>query len=245
MGGWEMRMVWNRQTVEWFRHASDYTGYNRALGEILRAHIPTGTTLCDVGCGAGLIDIELAAHCRHITCVDIDPCAVEAVAGEAARRGIANLAPLCRDGAELEGEWDTVLALFHGGNCCMQRYFPHARQRLMVAAYQQLRGSFGPAHRKREKHFGAARVQESLEEMGVAYTVEHHALEYGQPFGSWEEAQRFVAACCQPMEGWELDDYLRTHLQPTGRTDFPYYLPKTKEFSLFIIQREENLGVCP
>lgn len=240
-----MRIVWNRQTVDWFRHASEYTGYNRALGKILRAHIPPHTTLCDVGCGAGLIDMELASHCRHITCVDIAPGAVEAVTEEAAGRGIANLTPLCLDGAELKGAWDTVLALFHGGSCCMQRYFSHARQRMILAVYDQQRGSFGPAHRKRVKRHGAAQVQASLDELGVVYTVEHHALEYGQPFCSWEEGQAFVRAYCQPMEEWELEEYLKAQLLPTGREDFPYYLPKTKRFSLFIIEKEKNLGVCP
>lgn len=240
-----VRIVWNRQTVDWFRRASQYTGYNRALGVILRAHIPAGTTLCDVGCGAGLIDLELASHCGHITCVDIAPGAVEAVRQEATARGIANLTALCRDGAELEGEWDTVLALFHGGSCAMQRYFPHARQRLILGVYDHPRGSFGPAHRKRLKQNGAAQVQAALDEMGVVYTVERHALEHGQPLRSWEEAQAFVQAYCQPMEGWELEEYLQAHLRSTGRDDFPYYLPKTKAFSLFVVPREGNQGVCP
>lgn len=240
-----MGIVWNRQTVDWVRHASEYTGYNRALGEILRVHIPAGTTLCDVGCGAGLIDLELAPHCECITCVDIAPGAVAAVQEEAVARGISNLTPLCQDGAALEGEWDTVMALFHGGSCGVQRYFPHARQRLILGVYQHPRGSFGPAHRKRVKHHGAAQVRASLDEMGVVYTVEHHALEYGQPLRSWEEAQTFVQAYCQPMEAWELEEYLHTHLCPTDRADFPYYLPKTKEFSLFVVPRVGNEGVCP
>lgn len=240
-----MRIIWNRQTVDWFRRASEYTGYNRALGEILRTHISSGTTLCDVGCGAGLIDMELASHCRHITCVDIAPGAVEAVKEEAAARGIANLTALCQDGAELDGEWDTVLALFHGGSCGMGRYFPHARQQLILAVYDHPRGSFGPVHRKRVKHHGAAQVQASLDEMGVVYTVGHYALEYGQPLRSLEEAQTFVQAYCQPMEKWELEEYLHAHLRPTGRAEVPYYLPKTKEFSLFVVPRAENEGVCP
>lgn len=240
-----MRIVWNRQTVDWFRHASEYTGYNRALREILCAHIPPDTTLCDVGCGAGLIDMELASHCRHITCVDVDACAVEAVKEEATRRNVSNITPICQDGAKLVGEWDTVLALFHGGSCWMQHYFSHARQRMILAVYDQCRGSFGPAHRKREKHHGAAQVQATLDKTGVVYTVEHHALEYGQPLKSREEARAFVGAYCQPMEEWELEDYLKTHLCPTGREDFPYYLPKTKRFSLFVIEKEKNLGVYP
>ena len=240
-----MGIVWNRQTVDWFRHASEYTRYNRALGEILRVHIPAGTTLCDVGCGAGLIDLELAPHCECITCVDIAPGAVAAVQEEAVARGISNLTPLCQDGAALEGEWDTVMALFHGGSCGVQRYFPHARQRLILAVYQHPRGSFGPVHRKRVKHHGADQVQAALDEMGVVYTVEHHALEYGQPLRSWEEAQTFVQAYCQPMEAWELEEYLHTHLRTTDKADFPYYLPKTKEFSLFVVPRVGNEGVCP
>ena len=55
-----MKIVWNEQSVQWFRRASDYTGYSRNLAKLLLEDLPQGGTLCDMGCGSALVDFELA-----------------------------------------------------------------------------------------------------------------------------------------------------------------------------------------
>lgn len=111
-----MHIQWNRQTVRWFENAAEYTGYPKKLAQLLKKYIPEGETLCDLGCGAGLVDFALADHCSAITCVDISPDAVEHVRRKTAARGLENVSALCMDASELTGSWDTVMAIFFGGN---------------------------------------------------------------------------------------------------------------------------------
>lgn len=39
-----MKIVWNEQSFNWFSRASEYTGYNRALADILLKHLPCAVT---------------------------------------------------------------------------------------------------------------------------------------------------------------------------------------------------------
>ena len=235
-----MRIVWNEQSLRWFREASEYTGYNRALAKILLRHIPERTTLCDLGCGAGLIDLELAPYFQEIICVDIARSAISALTEWAVEQNAPNVTPICADATELTGQWDTVLALFHGGGEFLTKYLPLADKRLILTTYLERKGDFGPKERKAPKRFAAAEVEGRLKAAGVRYTLEDHALEYGQPFRTCRAAEIFVRAYTQPMTQGELDAYLESALRETGREDFPYYLPKMKRFALFVISRKEN-----
>lgn len=235
-----MRIVWNEQSVQWFRDASEYTGYNRELAKILLKYIPLRTTLCDVGCGAGLIDFELAPFFHEITCVDIASPAIASIQDYALAHKISNVLPVCKDAEQMTGQWDTVIALFHGGPVCLTKYFPMAWDRLILATYLERKGEFGPKNKKVPKRFDVAEARMLLDGLGVNYTMETHSLEYGQPFRAYRDAACFVQAYSQPMTKEEMKEYLRDHLQETGREDFPYYLPKKKNFGLFVIRRDEN-----
>lgn len=235
-----MRIIWNEQSIGWFRSASAYTGYNDKLSQLLLAHIPCRESLCDIGCGAGLIDLALAPFIDRITCVDISPEAVCAVAQSARQQGFGNIDAVCADAGTLQGRWDTVLALFFGRYEQIPRYLPLAKERMIVAVHEQSKGCFGPAQRKREKCTDAGRVQTFLEERGIRFHTEPVELEYGQPLRNPADAAAFVQAYCAPMPQAELDAYLQDNLIPTGREDFPLYLPKRKRLRLFVIRRDEN-----
>lgn len=235
-----MKLVWNEQTVRWCRSASAYTGYYEKLAELLLRHIPCRDTLCDIGCGAGLIDLELSPHIGQITCVDISAEAVNAVEESVRQRGIGNVSAVCADALDLQGQWETVIALFFGGYDLVKKYLPLTKDRLILAVHEESRGSFGPAGRKAHKCSDVKTVQAFLKSQGICYHLERGALEYGQPFVDRAEAETFVKAYSTPMPQEELDAYLEAHLVHTGREDFPLYLPKLKRFGLFILRRDEN-----
>ena len=226
--------VWDEQRIRWLHDASVYTGYDRRLAALLLAHIPRRTSLCDVGCGAGLVDAELAPYFREVTCVDRSAEAVAATDALLRARGVRGVTTLCADARSLSGRWDTVLALFHGGAEAL-RYLPLARDRLVLAVRTERRGSFGPPERKRVKDFAASDAEELLRRRGVRYTRTDCALEHGQPLRSYRDAEAFVRAYSEPLPRCELDAYLRASLRETGRSDFPFYLPKEKKFALFIV----------
>lgn len=235
-----MHIKWNDQSRKWFENASEYTGYNKLLAEKLKKYIPCGGSLCDIGCGAGLFDYEMAEHCSSITCVDISPEAIAQVKDGAAARGIGNISALCADAATLDGTWDTVTALFFGGSQFFEKYFPLARERLIILTHAERKGKFGPEGHQVMKCSDIASTKEYLEGLGLKYTHEYAALEYGQPLSDMDEARAFVRAYSRPMSDETLEAYLAEKLEKTGNAKWPYYLPNLKEFGIFVIRRDEN-----
>lgn len=235
-----MMIVWNERSIRWFRNASKYTGYNKKLADILLQLIPSRKSLCDMGCGAGLIDFELAAHIEQITCMDISQQAIHAVEQQARKLGLANITAHCMDASKAEGQWETVMALFHGGKEVFSKYFRLAQDQLILGTHGSLTGSFGPEGHKVMKCFDTNGVRDYLDSLGVKYHLQELELEYGQPLTDWQDAQEFVSAYTLPMEKSELDAYLEERLEKTDDERFPYYLPKKRAMGLFVIRREEN-----
>lgn len=235
-----MVIVWNEQSVRWFRNASEYTGYNEKLARILLEHIPSRKTLCDMGCGAAQTDFELASYIEQITCIDISSVAIDAVARQIQEQDIANMSAHCMDAAKAEGEWETVLALFHGGGDVVEKYLPRAKDQLILVTHGSLAGGFGPEGRQTAKCFDAGGIRAYLDERGVKYHLQTEQLEFGQPFTDLDDARAFVKAYTRPMTDSELEAYLREKLEHTGKEKFPYYLPKKKNLGIFVIRRSEN-----
>ena len=71
-----MRMNWNDTTIKSFVSASEYTGFHEELANQIRPYIKNSKTLCDIGCGLGLIDMHLSKDLDYITCVDINENAI-------------------------------------------------------------------------------------------------------------------------------------------------------------------------
>ena len=239
-----MKIVWNEQSVRWFRDASEYTGYHKKLAKILLEYIPSRTSLCDLGCGTGLIDMELAPYFKQITCVDISDQAITAVRQQARELGRNNISAVCKDAAELEGEWETVTTLFFGGNDVFLNYFPMVRDQMILVVHGAREGNFGPAGHKVSKKFDVKSVKEQLNQQGIKYSLREMELEYGQPLRSLEDAEAFATAYSMPMDKARLDVYLRECLKETGDDRFPYYLPNKKKLGIFVIRRNENMDVC-
>lgn len=154
--------MWNEQSVRWFRSASEHTRYNQKLAQLLLKYIPVGGSLCDIGCGAGLIDMELSPFFEEITCADISEAAIHAMEQIARERNIQNIKALCADAAGLKDRWDTVIALFFGGYDFLGKYYPLARERLILAVHSQPKGRFGPEGHKVPKCSDTAAVKTLL-----------------------------------------------------------------------------------
>jgi len=229
-----MKIVWSEQSIRWFQRASDYTGYSRELAKLLLEALPRGGTLCDMGCGSALIDYELAPRFREITCVDISDTVIRSVQEEVARRGIANITAVASDGRAVDGLWDAVIALFHDGSDLFERYFDKARDTLILATH-----SARIPCSEEDKCYDVPSTKQHLDSLGINYTVQEYALEYGQPLTDMEEARAFVRAYSSTDDA-EQAAYLARALQPTGREDFPYYLPKTRRLGIFVIRKRDN-----
>ena len=231
-----MLITWNDKTLDWFRSASEFTGFHKKLAELLLPHIETGGTLCDVGCGIGLIDFELCKKVKSITCVDIDPEAIRLCSSEIARRGITNIKPLLSDAKELAGTWDTVISVFHGTTeALVDFYVKRARKKVVAVTHTEGLGNFGPRAYKSAKCTTAITAAELLGGRGIKYTHISSALEYGQPFRELENAWEFVEAYSKNAPGEAIEEYLSENLVETRDLEYPLYLPNVKNFGIFII----------
>lgn len=236
-----MKIQWNTQTIQWFQDASNYTGYNRNLARLLMSHIPHRNTICDMGCGAGLIDFELARHFASVTCVDISPEAISSIENRITKEQIGNMSAHCMDGTLFTGSFDTVIALFHGGPNVFDHYYPLAKDQLIIVTHLGKCGTFSPEKHRKAHNYGVPKTKEHLDELGIRYTYLEQSFEYGQPFSSFEDAMAFMDAYGAPgMTREEKTENLNTRLEKTDREDYPYFLPNKKEMGIFIINRQDN-----
>lgn len=236
-----MKIVWNKNTIRWFSEASEYTGYNRALSKILMEQIPHRGTICDMGCGAALIDYELAPHFEQITCVDISGEAIASVEKNIAEKNLSNMTAICTDGTTFSGSFDTVIALFHGGPNIYNNYYHLAKEQLIIVTHLGKCGTFSPKKHQKKHEFGVDRTKEHLDKLGVKYEYMEHSLEYGQPFHTFEDAQAFMDVYSAPgMTTEEKRAHLEDRLVKTGEVEYPYYMPNKKEMGIFIINKKEN-----
>lgn len=80
--------------------------------------------------------------------------------------------------------------------------------------------------------FTAADSEDTLRHLGLSYRMERFSLEFGQPFRSLEDAQRFFrlydrsGAVEPPLH----------RLVPGPGPEFPYYLPNRKELCLLAVE---------
>ncbi len=231
-----MRFTWNEKTVGWLVQAADYTGFYGRLAGMLLPYIRVRGTLCDMGCGVALTDIALAGEIGRITCVDVDDAVLSAAKREAAARGAENLTFLRSEGLSAEGRWDTVIAVFHGG---MERfcapYLMKANDRLLVVTHRAAAGGDS-----RSCPNVTEKTAEWLDANGWRYTRQDAALEFGQPHRSVKEAMESAAAFHPELPADELYGRVMASLQATGRSDYPYYTPKTRRFAIFALSREDN-----
>ncbi len=203
--------------------------------------MPGRASLLDLGCGVGLIDIAVADEFSRITCVDRDDQALRLLEADLAARNISNIKTWHANAADVRGQWDTVLMVFFGH---LEEQLRHAlslcRHNIIAVIHGDAQGTLGPKDYHPPKCGTVSGTRQALHALGARYAVQEHALEYGQPFASREEAIAFVRAYSKNPPDMAVADYLDARLTETGRADFPYYLPNLKRFGIFVIGREQN-----
>ncbi len=234
-----MPLNWDDPRIaRWLRDAAQYTRYNLRLSQMILRFAPDGGTLCSLGCGIGLTELELAERFERVTCVDRSAVAIAFLRDEAQRRGTVNLDCRVCDDHTLAGSWDTVLAILHGsGDDFSGGYLALARHRLIAVTHAPPSPELPPEKLHLRSLNNADTVSAALDAHGLAYTRQDCRISHGQPLRSLGEARQFVLVNGKSRPGQSPDAYLAEHLTETGRADFPYYLPKEKRFSMFVIEK--------
>lgn len=236
-----MLFQWNEQTFELLAAASAYTGYDRELAKLLKKELGGCRTLCDIGCGMGLADLEIAPELDSVTCADISQAALDDLEKRAAARGVGNIRTICTDGMKLKGEWDAVTALFHGEvEDIVPAYLKLAKKKLIVVTHGSAYGTTGPKEYRVRKCCDVDSTVEWLDRHGYRYTLTRGELEFGQPHKSLEDALSYTRLFTKNAPEDELEAHVRATVTETGREDYPLYTPKKRGFGIFVIGRQEN-----
>ncbi|MDR2611217.1 MAG: methyltransferase, partial [Clostridiales Family XIII bacterium] len=91
---------WTPEKIEYYRRASDYTGFFRKLVELALPFFDAEDEVVDLGCGLGLFDVLLAPYVRHIEAIDVHPYAIAYLKCALVNGGITNVDAVLSDTAD-------------------------------------------------------------------------------------------------------------------------------------------------
>ncbi|MDR2295937.1 MAG: class I SAM-dependent methyltransferase [Clostridiales Family XIII bacterium] len=248
-----MDFIWNEKTLDWFRTASAYTGFHSRLASIVRPFVADCETLCDMGCGHGLLDLELAPDLRSVLCVDRSEAAIGALNELIRAQRVRNVVARVADVNSLAGErWDAVMMSFFGASLeDVVRFLAFCDKRMILIVHESVVSSRClNVVSRRPKPFGAAEVTRFLTDRDLRFQSTHAALEFGQPFKSMADARDFIqtyaasmlkaAGEADPAERARLCGDMESRLVETGLSDYPVYLPKSKKLAVFAVERKKR-----
>jgi SAM-dependent methyltransferase len=229
-----MRFTWDEQAVKWFIDASIYTGFHKALAQKILPYLEESDTLCDLGCGLGRLDLELAPYVSNLTAIDINENAVRVLRRDAENAGLRNLQVQHGDALLSIESCDVLLSSFFGRLNTLGS-LKHCRRKLIrITGGSTNSGLYPQRYRIDKKHIEST-MRDELASLGISYEQEIHTMEFGQPLRTRHDAGLYISHHAPEATEEEIDDFLNQHLERTGRDDFPFFLPNQKEINIFII----------
>lgn len=232
-----MAFEWSEDRIGFFLDAGNYGDFHDRLAGALLPWLSPRDSLLDLGCGLGFVDLALAPHLAGVTALDAEPAVIESLAARAEAAGHTNLRALCADAGSLDERFDVVFMSFFGcGAEEMKRYAAMARRRLIRVVNVENRGNLYPERYRRTKKNLAEDVAAELGEAGLPYEMLRRSWEFGQPLRSRERGLAYLRDLAPGAPDDELLAFLDERAAPTGRADFPLYLPNEKEIAIFLIE---------
>lgn len=237
-----MLIQWSEQSAKWFKDASEYTGFHHRLVEHILPGVDAADSVCDLGCGAAMVDFALAGHVRELCCVDKSPVAIAHVDEQIARQGLMNMSTRCCDVFALDGQWDVVLLVFFGRVAeNIEHYLRLCRKSVIAVVRGGENQGFDGKRYISPHRYSARDTAELFDARGVNYSLSQAVLEYGQPLENMEQALRYVREYKKYPPGQDAGEYLAANLCHTGDVKFPLYLPYEKHLGIFRVNRQDNL----
>ncbi|MBR6826066.1 MAG: methyltransferase domain-containing protein, partial [Oscillospiraceae bacterium] len=183
-----MMQRWSADTIRFMEDASRYGSYHRDLARALLPYLPTEGHVCDAGCGLGHLSLELAAHCRKVTAIDVSASALQGIVNRALPD---NLRVLQGDVFSMEGHYDAMVFCYFGRTEEILKLAEKGTaDRFLVVRRDCSRHQFSAGPVERKEHSINVLTRE-LEDRGISYVSKNLALELGQPFRSREDALAF------------------------------------------------------
>lgn len=228
-----MEFSWNDMTIEWFENASEYTGFHRNLAQAVKPML-NGGKLCDLGCGLGKLDLELAECTEQLICLDINALAISNLQQNIRKRNITNIDARVQDCEQLTEQSD-ILLMSYFGSVSLRDYLDYCRKMIVIVDHRNKTHLY-PDEYKKNIRKNSQDIKSLLDQDGVRFSYTTHELEFGQPFESKDSAGEFVSAYAKCPEG-ETADFLGKNLLPIDRGKYRWYLPHKKSLAIFRIER--------
>lgn len=232
---------WYEDMVRFMKDASEFGSYNQTLLQKMQPFLTPDMHICDAGSGLGYLSLAVAPHVGQVTAVERHPHAAAVLEENCRSRGLSNVRSLCADieTAQPEKPYDAMVFCFFG------QIFQTLR-----LAKQQCRGRIFIFTRNYPNHRfsagthptgweGFSDLQKALQEQGIPAQWELFPVEHGQPLRSLQDARLFFELYSKDQDKSVLsDEFLLSKVEPTGREDFPFYLPHKRQvaFVTFLTQ---------
>ena len=229
-----MILSWDEKRLAFMKDADAYCpAYRKSLWQAICNMLPSVPQhICDAGCGAGHLSMEMAKTCPRVTAVDLSVQATAQLRKAAA--GIENLTVLTGDINENPPEepYDTMVFCYFGRTPEILRIAKaQCRGTLVMVTrnYTQHRFSLHPTSFDRDT---VASCRSVLEDAGIPYEFKTCELEFGQPFRSADAAAEFFSLYGgTPVAAADV----LPRLQETDDPEFPLYLPSVKKMGIFTV----------
>jgi tRNA G37 N-methylase Trm5 len=226
-----MLFTWNSDITGWYLNASEYTGFYKNLAKEIAPKLNGFKTLCDLGCGLGLFDFEIYPLMDQIDCIDLNETALSSIQERAEKHGIYNIHTRISDCFTVSGEWDIVFMSFFG-SLELDRFLPLCKKLIAVIGVTS-----EPVMFPRQNGSGRKNTVDDtiayLNGKNLQYNLTYKQYEFGQPFVSKRDAEKFIRTYSPDSSDKEMNDFLTSRLSETGKADFPYYMPRMKPVGIF------------
>ena len=243
-----MLFEWTDEKVEWYIRASRAAGFHRLLADWIRPALEKTDHVVDLGCGPGLIDLEISPFVKDITAIDVNSIVLNRFEREIEKSGCSNIRTMLGDVKEnpnalLPDSFDVALFCFFGGpgNAFEAAY--KKASRLAIFITHGIDTSKKPSKISGGLHrIFSDDVDAYLNENGMEYTKIDESIDFYQPFISIEEAERFFNVYAKEGEegSKERRAQIERQLALVEKTDdpiYPWYFANLKDAAIYFIKK--------
>ena len=237
-----MLFEWTEKKIELYVRASRQTGFHKRLAEYVIPYLKKEDEISDIGCGPGLIDIELSRYVKSIRAVDIEPLVIDYLSKSIIEANIDNVFPHLADAEKLETNiGDVVLfCYFNSVSENMCRLIDDAKRLAIIIMHGDNTAKKPSKISANIRKPYATEMENMLTERGYSFTKTALALDFSQPLKTTAEAVEFLNMYCtetDPMlRKTKLDEGI-LNLRERNDSEYSFIVPSTKDVAIFIVTK--------
>ena len=237
-----MAFIWTESKIKFFTDASEYTGFHAEIAESIKPHLNSDWSMCDMGCGLGYIDFQLAPCVKAIDAIDNSELAIDDYYKRLAASNIKNINLELTNTDGLSGrEWDAILLSFYGRpGEALDHIFSMAKKSVIMLAYVE---ALPEGQGKLKKNTGrptTSDMENYLIENNYDYEVIIKSIDFGQPFERIDDVTKYYESYTReedPGKRTQQIEEVLASVKPLNDSKFSYYLPKKKDIGVFVVNK--------